>query len=307
MDRSAVAYRQGRPLVFGEVLFDTFPDGAEVLGGASFNVAWHLQGLGLNPLFITRIGDDAQGQRVLEAMRAWGMDWRGVQIDGERSTGRVDVQLDHGQPTYTVLPDRAYDFIERDVALAALSGKTLSLLYHGSLIARSSVSRALLQTLRSLPHLPAVVDVNLRAPWWNCELVDTLLRAARWVQLNETELAEVTECAALPKQKIEAAARALCERYDLEFLILTQGAQGAYFISPTTTRYGAAKQIDDLVDTVGAGDAFSAVTILGLTQGWPLSLVLKRALEFAATVCHLRGPISQDRELYTRYLARWRA
>ena len=58
----------GRPLVFGEVLFDEMPDGARILGGAPFNVAWHLEAFGLRPLMITRIGVDQQGDEVLAAM-----------------------------------------------------------------------------------------------------------------------------------------------------------------------------------------------------------------------------------------------
>ncbi|NIR30149.1 MAG: carbohydrate kinase, partial [Gammaproteobacteria bacterium] len=55
-----------RPVVFGEVLFDQFEDGDAVLGGAPFNVAWHLQGLGLRPFFASRIGEDRLGERVRE-------------------------------------------------------------------------------------------------------------------------------------------------------------------------------------------------------------------------------------------------
>ncbi len=48
--------------VFGEVLFDCFPNGKQVLGGAPFNVAWHLQALGDDPTFISQIGDDTLGK-----------------------------------------------------------------------------------------------------------------------------------------------------------------------------------------------------------------------------------------------------
>ncbi len=79
--------------IFGEVLFDHFPDGKRVLGGAPFNVAWHLQAFGLAPRFISRVGADAEGESVLTAMREWGMDTQAVQIDAHRPTGRVSVQI----------------------------------------------------------------------------------------------------------------------------------------------------------------------------------------------------------------------
>ena len=60
-----------RPWIFGEVLFDCFPDGSRVLGGAPFNVAWHLQALGLEPLFLSRVGRDAAGREIRTAMGEW--------------------------------------------------------------------------------------------------------------------------------------------------------------------------------------------------------------------------------------------
>ncbi len=79
---------QQRPIIFGEVLYDTFPDDAAVLGGAPFNVAWHLQGFGLQPLFISRVGTDELGAQVIADMQAWGMDLRGVQRDSISSPTR---------------------------------------------------------------------------------------------------------------------------------------------------------------------------------------------------------------------------
>ena len=77
----------GRPILIGEVLFDCFPDGSRVLGGAPFNVAWHLQAFGLDPLLISRVGADQAGDEVLAAMESWGMDRTGVQRDEELPTG----------------------------------------------------------------------------------------------------------------------------------------------------------------------------------------------------------------------------
>ncbi len=165
-DPEVMPLGQGRPVVFGEVLFDTFPDGAAVLGGAPFNVAWHLQGFGLDPLFISRIGDDEPGTRVLDTMRAWGMDIRGLQVDSERPTGKVQVSFDNGQPGFSILPDQAYDFIDLEAAAGAAARAVPALLYHGSLIARHAVSRepcwacagAAPASVRGHQPSPALVD-----------------------------------------------------------------------------------------------------------------------------------------------------
>ena len=87
-----------RPLIFGEVLFDHFPDGTAVLGGAPFNVAWHLHAFGLRPLMISRIGNDELGGRVQEAMQKWGMDCSGMQIRHcTHPTGTVQVTFQDGR------------------------------------------------------------------------------------------------------------------------------------------------------------------------------------------------------------------
>lgn len=297
---------QSRPLIYGEVLFDTFPDGNEVLGGAAFNVAWHLRGFGLNPLLISRVGNDAHGQQVLESMRTWGMDERGMQTDGERPTGSVTVELDNGQPSFTILPLQAYDFIDRAAALRALEGEQFSLLYHGTLIARNSTSYEVLQDLRASTQLPAFVDINLRNPWWSGEIVEATLNGARWGKMNRDELGEIVNDPVLNAETTEDAARELCQRYGLEFLIITLGSDGACVISASETTCAPSPPIDNVVDTVGAGDAFSAVTLLGLAHHWPLSLVQQRALEFAGAVCQIPGAVSQNKELYTGHLARWK-
>ena len=77
--------------VFGEVLFDHFPDGRRVLGGAPFNVAWHLQAFGKRPHLISRVGDDAEGQEIRTAMRDWGMSEAGLQTgSGPGGSGEHD-------------------------------------------------------------------------------------------------------------------------------------------------------------------------------------------------------------------------
>jgi fructokinase len=101
------------------------------------------------------------------------------------------------------------------------------------------------------------------------------------------------------------AARELRETHALDLLVVTRGSAGAILVNQDEAVHGRPAEVEDLVDTVGAGDAFSAVMILGLLQGWPLSTTLARALEFAAAVCGMRGATSLDHGLYADHLARW--
>ena len=128
--------RKGRLCIFGEVLFDRFPDGKQVLGGAPFNVAWHLQAFGRAPYFVSRIGADPEGDSVRESMRNWGMDLAGLQTDDTHPTGRVDVRITAGEPSYDIVHPCAYD------AIAPPGDVPGGLLYHGSLALRDARSRA---------------------------------------------------------------------------------------------------------------------------------------------------------------------
>ena len=120
-----------RPCIFGEVLFDHFPDGRRVLGGAPFNVAWHLQAFGESPLLVSRIGGDPEGETVAGAMSDWGLDRSGLQVDSRLPTGRVEVSIEDGEPHYDIVHPSAWDAIEPWEPAGRCS-----LLYHGTLALR---------------------------------------------------------------------------------------------------------------------------------------------------------------------------
>lgn len=320
----------GQPVIFGEVLFDCLPSGDEVLGGAPFNVAWHLAGFGLQPLTISRVGDDARGRRVFEAMADWGMSTAGIQVDADHPTGVVTVSLDGGQPSYTIEADQAYDQIDATEAVAATAGHRLSLLCHGTLALRSARSRAALESLRDGLGLPAFLDVNLRAPWDDAQLVRAQLAAASWVKVSDDELLWISRRVRGRDEPVEAAPEAggapvehdhleeaawqIAAAVGLRWLVVTEGERGAFAAGEVagdssgrseTVRIEAAS-VDDMVDTVGAGDGFTSVCIVGLLRGWSLPTTLHRAARFAAQLCGQNGATSTDRRLYEGTLETWR-
>lgn len=293
--------RSGRPLIFGEVLFDCFPDQQAVLGGAPFNVAWHLQGFGAEPLLISRIGRDARGEQVRTTMLEWGMDIQALQVDDTRPTGVVQIVLQNGGHSFDILPEQAYDRIDAAAALQAAGSVMPALLYYGSLITRTPEAEAALQAVRKAVAAPAFVDINLRAPWWNQTRIETLMRGARWLKLNDEELRTLTHS---DSQDEQAQAQRLRAELGLELLILTRGAGGASYYGDQQVN-GTPPPIKQQIDTVGAGDAFSAVTILGLLKGWPLAETLDRALQFAARICAQRGATAADPVLYKSFREAW--
>jgi fructokinase len=284
-----------RPLVVGEVLFDVMPDGTRVLGGAPFNVAWHLEAFGLRPLVVTRVGADASAEEVIDAMDQWGMDTSGVQRDEAYPTGRVRVELKNGEPTFHILTDQAYDHLDGHHAAESMAREDFSLLYHGSLISRGDVSRSALDSIKRDVDAPIFVDVNLRDPWWNREDVSEFVRSARWVKLNEAELN------LLAGASDAAAAESYRREQKLASVIVTRGSHGALVVDQDGTFESVPPDDVWVIDTVGAGDAFSAVCILGLTHGWPTDLMLERALEFAAAMCTVSGATVLSRDFYSRF------
>jgi fructokinase len=299
-ERAMTAGLDHRIVIFGEVLYDCFPDQSAVLGGAPFNVAWHLQAFGLSPLFVSRVGDDPLGRRIREAMQKWGMDVSGLQFDHHHPTGRVEIALEGGQPRFEILPEQAYDFIEVG-ALPPVDD--CALLYHGSLALRRDDSRHALERLKQGSRGKVFLDVNLRPPWWRLDDVHRWLYAADWVKLNDDELAQ------LVPQATDAghAMRDMLQEHALELLILTRGAAGAVLINAAGEEFSVAPSGRvEVVDTVGAGDAFTSVLLLGLSRGWPAPVTLERAQEFASAIVGVRGATVPDPGFYRPFINAWR-
>ena len=287
-------------MVFGEVLFDHFPDGSSVLGGAPFNVAWHLQGLGVSPLFVSRVGEDERGDCVHHSMTEWGLDTSALQRDPDLPTGSVEVRLRDGEPTFDILPRQAYDRIE---PVEAVIGEKLDWLYLGTLALRQQVSRQTAWRLLQRQATCVFVDINLRPPWWQMGRVHELLDRAQEIKLNDIELAELVS----GEEDLEVKARRLMSRFGSDRLYLTRGSRGAVaFTASGKSEVIRPTETVRVVDTVGAGDAFAAVLLLARLRQWPLALSLERAQAFAAAIVGVRGATVADKAFYGKFNRAWR-
>ncbi len=277
--------------VFGEVLFDHFPDGTSVLGGAPFNVAWHLQAFGQTPQLISRVGDDAEGRLIKEAMIEWGMCTDFLQTDSKLHTDRVSVKLIDGEPSYDIVNPCAYDAIEAE------NHHHCQLFYHGSLALREPASRlAVKQLLINKPEI-VFVDVNLRPPWWKKQQVLDMVSTADWVKLNSDELKLL---------HTSTDGRSFLADYNLQGLVLTHGADGAEVLTANgETAKAQPEQNISVMDTVGAGDAFASIIILGLTKGWSLSITVDRAQNFASALVSHRGATVSNTSFYHSFIDDW--
>ncbi len=295
-----------RPVIFGEVLYDHFADGSRVLGGAPFNVAWHLRGFGAHPLVITAVGEDAEGREVLERMASWDLMTDGVQTDEAHPTGRVTATIVDGENDFEIAPEQAWDFIHADDAVRAASEKPPGLVYHGTLALRNDASWNALRALKGNTEASSFVDLNLRAPWWTRDKVDWCLSTTEWIKLNDTELAELTARPTGSFEECRDAALGLARAHGIPGVIVTRGPRGALSVVDGKRVFEAtAPTVASIVDTVGAGDAFSSVVCLGLIHEWDHQTTLDRAAAFAADLCTVRGATTPDFGLYEGHLARW--
>jgi fructokinase len=288
-------------LIFGEVLFDVFGAGEEKLGGAPFNVAWHLKGFGLDPLFISGIGQDKRGKRVLKLMTEWNMDKRGLYINEKSSTGVVNVFIDKKGPTFDIPFGQAFDHINiNDLSLFDITDIE-PFLYHGSLALRSEENFNVLKSIKEMLSPEIFVDINLRTPWWKKEKVLKLIREAKWLKLNDIEFNE------LFNSNIDKVVLSnICYHFGLDSIILTKGEEGAEIFAETGCYLKAKNRVEkNIVDTVGAGDAFSAVFIYGLINKWDYNVALSRAVNFATDICMIRGALPSDIKFYKKHLDEW--
>jgi len=287
-----------RPIIFGEVLYDCFPGGEQVLGGAPFNVAWHLQAFGDAPQFVSRVGQDELGGNIIQSMQDWGMDTGALQQDEQHQTGRVDIELIDDEPHYTITPDCAYDFIDAsEISLP----ETATLLYHGSLGLRNPAARAALQQLVTDRQLPIFMDVNLRPPWWRKDEVLNWIHQASWVKLNHDELHQLGPASGNIAQDMAQ----FQQQHELEQLIVTRGEAGALVRDNAGDMHSVTPApLERFVDTVGAGDAFTAVFVHGLLVQWPIETTLDAAQQFASRVVGQRGATSNDPAFYQAFITR---
>jgi len=249
-----------RPIIYGEVLFDHFPDGISVLGGAPFNVAWHLRGLGEQPLFIGCVGDDETGRRVRLAMSDWGMDIAGLQTDFGHPTGSVRVEYLNGEPAYAILPDQAYDFIQTR-ALPDLAD--VGLLYHGSLALRQPPSRAALDALISRVDIPVFFDVNLRSPWWRQADISY---SGKPCGLGQAEPGRRGGYCHRPLATSKRRTREFIDIHELRGLVLTHGKAGAQVLTAEGSCYQVRPAPGGLVvDTVGCWRCIHSGLFAGTT------------------------------------------
>ena len=276
----------------GEVLWDVYPDAAR-FGGAPANFACHSAALGADTPFVSAVGEDDFGYRALATLAKHGVDVTSVIRDPAHATGYVEVTLDaSGRASYRFADDVAWDHVGWADVLSLLAQQVDAVCF-GTLAQRSSETR---ETIRRFvgatpPGTLRMFDVNLRHNFFDKEIVDTSMRLATALKLNIEELPVVARlCDVKGSDQLEQL-RALLNRYELRIAALTCGPDGALLVTSEHTSECAAFPTD-VVDTVGAGDAFTAALVMDFLQGVPLGEINRHANAVASFVCSQAGAVA---------------
>ncbi len=278
-------------LSIGEILFDIFPSYRRP-GGAPFNVAFHLRSLGFDAAFASRVGADDLGAEMLLYLQSVGFPSDLVQKDRHHPTGRVMVDLDaSGNAEFTILPDAAYDYLELSEEIAAALSRS-RIVYFGSLVQRTERGRDFVKSLVAQKPSGALCfyDVNLRPGCRLKEIVVPSLEYADIVKMNDDELDEIRRMHDFAGDE-RAFADFLIVTYGLRMLALTRGRNGSALFAGGEPAGIAENGGVAIVDTVGAGDGYSAMLIAGLLSGWTPERLVQASAGFARSICAIEGAI----------------
>ena len=270
----------------GEILWDMLPSG-KALGGAPANFAYHAKRLGMEALAVSAIGHDALGEEIVDTLEAHALPYHLDRVD--HPTGTVQVTLDaKGVPQYEIKKGVAWDNIPYSKELAAIAAECRAVCF-GSLAQRSMVSRKTIAWF--LDAVPAaclkVFDINLRQNYYGKTVLQASLRHCDILKINDEEIRIVADLFGLEGDDT-AVCRALIKRYRLQLVILTKGAAGSEIITADEVIPQAAGKCK-VVDTVGAGDAFTAAFVVAYLRGETLADAQRLASETAAYVCSCKG------------------
>lgn len=275
----------------GELLWDVFPDGRKVAGGAPFNFAFHCHNLGHEAVVVSRVGDDDLGRELRAEVRQLGLSDEFIQTDPTHPTGTVQVTVDPGgQPTYQIVQNVAWDHIGWTPELERLATNAKAICF-GTLAQRDEVSRVTIDRLLDTgKQAIRIFDVNLRGPLLHDmdTHIDDDAKRCDWLKMSEEEVQAIY--GRWITDGIRNAPTVLLsiglDQRKLE--IVTLGERGVRITDWQRTEHERGVPAN-VVDTVGAGDSFTAALLCGYLEGRPRKQMVRFALHYAAKVCEHQG------------------
>jgi len=269
-----------RIVALGEVLWDMI--GAEKhVGGAPFNFAFHASQFGHDAAIVSRVGNDALGRELLQAINQLGLSSAHIQVDLSHPTGTVNISVNlFGEPTFQIVENVAWDYIAAPQAQHELV-RSADVLWFGTLAQRSTVSREsireLLETARGARRdILIVCDLNLRQRFYSPELIRDSLGLCRVLRLNDDELKIVKGLFGRSRVADRDFAGELMDTFGILLIAVTHSGRGCTLHTPDA-EVRAPGLVVDVADTVGSGRAFTAAMVTKLLEGAPFAEVARYA------------------------------
>ena len=275
---------------FGEVLWDCFASDKR-LGGAPLNVCLRLNSLGINAQMLSAVGDDTLGNELLDIIKSRNMNTDFIAINSDKKTSTVEVTVDDsGSASYEIVADTAWDNIALTPALIE-QVKSSDIFVFGSLVARSPVS---LNTLKQLTDVAQfkVFDVNLRKPHYQLATLIQFMEVADFIKLNDDELYEIAHAMGSKFNSLEQNIEFIAEKTNSPYICVTKGSHGALLKINDKNYYNSGFLIN-VVDTVGAGDAFLGSLIYQLCNTTNAQYAVNFACAVGAMVASNHGATPQ--------------
>lgn len=273
----------------GEILWDILPSGKS-LGGAPANFAYHSAYLGAEAWAVSAIGDDSLGYEILDVLKTKKLNT--LLAKSSRPTGVVQVELnDSGVPTYNIMENVAWDNIPFTSEMAELAARTDAVCF-GSLVQRMNSRDSVRKFIEATPSSALkVFDINLRQHYYCQDVIKDSLRMADILKINDEEIRIVADLLSLDGDD-EQVCRKLIDNYSLRLVILTKGEQGSVVVTSDEMFPQPAGKVQ-VIDTVGAGDSFTAAFVNAYLQGLPIAQSQKLASDTAAIVCSHKGAMPE--------------
>ncbi|MCD9184901.1 MAG: carbohydrate kinase [Pyrinomonadaceae bacterium] len=251
----------------GEILWDILPTGKH-LGGAPANFAYISKQLGNNGIVLSRVGNDGFGQEILDELKTKKISTDFIQIDAENPTGTVKVKLENGQPSYEIVENVAWDFLEFTESWNDVAERCDAVCF-GSLAQRGEVSRKTIRKFVEKAKGLRIFDVNLRRDYFSNEILYESFRLADIVKLNHEELPVISGIFEIEGANLVKTAERLLSEFSLKIICVTRGGNGSLLITKDAVSEHEGLEIK-IADTIGAGDSFTAGMTHGILRGWTL-------------------------------------
>lgn len=298
-------------LVCGENLIDYILEDGEgdlplyraTPGGSPFNTAMAMARQDISTGYLNPISDDVLGQLLRSTLEKDGVNC--LAPTSSLPTALAIVSLDNGQPSYQFYHENTADRqVSKDMLLSITPDDVTACQVGCSAIGAGQDAEEVVTYIEALAARGVTItfDPNIRPAFIDnrddyIKRFERILDQTRVLKLSDEDIEWL-----YPDQTMEAAAKALSDRSNIELTVLTKGSKGALAFSAQGTHDVAPSKVANLIDTVGAGDTFMATLVAeiskrGLLEQGKLSAassseidaVLQMAARAAAMNCERKG------------------